>query len=227
MTRRQSRCLAVAFVCGCVLAAGCESKRRAGAAARGAASGRATRTSSQSFKDGDLVFQESTSRQSDTVRALTRSRWTHMGVVFNEAGGAMVLEAVSPVRRTPVAQWIARGKKREYVVKRLRDADSRLTPEIVAKMRALGKTWLGRPYDLQFRWDDDSLYCSELAHKLYAHAAGVQLGTIERASDMNLDDERVQRALQKRFARGGFDPAEPVVTPDSIFNDDELVEVPE
>jgi hypothetical protein len=42
---------------------------------------------------------------------------------------------------------------------------------------------------------------------------------------MNLDDERVKRALDRRFAKGGFDPAEPVVTPDSIFNDDDLVEV--
>ena len=42
---------------------------------------------------------------------------------------------------------------------------------------------------------------------------------------MNLDDERVQRALRKRFANAKFDPNETVVTPDSIFNDDQLVEV--
>jgi hypothetical protein len=137
----------------------------------------------------------------------------------------MVFEAVSPVRPTPLAQWIARGKRSEYVVKRLRDADVRLAPEVVAKMRELGKAWLGRPYDLRFRWDDQALYCSELVYKLFQRGAGIELGTIERASDMNLDDERVKRALDKRFAKGGFDPAEPVVTPDSIFNDDELVEV--
>jgi hypothetical protein len=160
------------------------------------------------------------------VGALTRSRWTHVGVVFNETSGPMVLEAVSPVRFTPIAQWIARGKNSGYVVKRLRHAAVRLTPEVIAKLRARGKTWLGRPYDVQFRWDDESLYCSELVYKLFERAAGIELGSIEHASDMNLDDERVKRALKKRFARGGFDQAEPVVTPDSIFNDDELVEVP-
>jgi hypothetical protein len=38
------------------------------------------------FEDGDVIFQESTSRQSDMVRVLTRSRWTHVSVVFNDCG---------------------------------------------------------------------------------------------------------------------------------------------
>jgi hypothetical protein len=179
----------------------------------------------QGFRDGDLIFHESTSRQSEMVRALTRSRWTHMGVVFNGPSGAVVLEAVSPVRWTSVDKWIARGKDRLFVVKRLRDAESRLDPATLAKMRTLGSSWLGRPYDLRFRWDDEALYCSELAHKLYARAANVRLGKVELASEMNLSDDRVQRALQRRFAGSHFDPAEPVVTPDSIFNDQQLVEV--
>jgi len=177
------------------------------------------------LRDGDLIFQQSTSAQSEMVGALTGSRWTHMGVVFNEAAGPIVLEAVSPVRKTSLERWIARGRDGRYVVKRLRDGDSRLSRDAVAKMQALGASWLGRPYDLRFRWDDEALYCSELAYKLFDRAAGVQLGKLERAADMNLDDERVQRAVRKRFANAKFDPAETVVTPDSIFNDGQLVDV--
>jgi hypothetical protein len=159
------------------------------------------------------------------VRALTDSRWTHMGVIFNESAGTIVLEAVSPVRKTPLEKWIAQGRDRRYVVKRLRSRDSRLSSDAVARMKKLGATWLGRPYDVRFRWDDQSLYCSELAYKLFDRAAGVRLGKLERAADMNLEDERVQQALRKRFAGATFDPTETVVTPDSIFNDDQLVEV--
>ena len=36
---------------------------------------------------------------------------------------------------------------------------------------------------------------------------------------------RVQLAIRKRFSDVTFDPAEIVVTPDSIFNDDQLIEV--
>ena len=177
------------------------------------------------LRDADLIFQESTSRQSEMVRALTGSRWTHMGVVFIEASGPVVLEAASTVRRTPIEAFVARGKQRRYVVKRLRNAEARLRPDVVRAMQALGERWLGRPYDLQFRWEDDSLYCSELAHKLFERAAQVSVGRVQRARDMNLDDERVQRALHKRFAPGGFDPDESVVTPGSMFDDAELITV--
>jgi hypothetical protein len=177
------------------------------------------------LRDGDLVFQESTSQQSEMVRALTSSRWTHMGVIFNEPAGPLVLEAVSPVRKTPFRNWVNHGRDRIYVVKRLRDADARLTLDVVEKMRRLGVTWLGRPYDLRFRWDDDALYCSELAYKLFDRAAQVHLGKLERAADMNLNDQRVQKALRRRFADTKFDPTETVVTPDSIFNDEQLLDV--
>jgi hypothetical protein len=159
------------------------------------------------------------------VRALTGSRWTHMGVIFNEPAGSVVLEAVSPVRKTPFRDWVRRARDQIYVVKRLRDADARLPAEVVEKMRKLGATWLGRPYDIRFRWDDDALYCSELAYKLFDRAAQVRLGKLERAADMNLNDERVQKALRRRFAGAKFDPTETVVTPDSIFNDQQLLDV--
>jgi hypothetical protein len=199
-------------------------RRRAFRATRRKRAGSSSSGVPASLRDGDLIFQESTSSQGEMVRAPTESRWTHMGVVFNEAGGPIVLEAVSPVRKTPLAKWIARGRDGHFVVKRLRDADSRLSPDVAGKMRELAASWLGRPYDLRLRWDDRALYCSELAHKLFDRAAGVRLGKLERAGDMNLDDERVQRALKKRLASATFDPAEIVVTPDSIFNDEQLVE---
>jgi hypothetical protein len=177
------------------------------------------------LRDGDLIFQESMSNQSEMVRALTGSEWTHMGVIFIEPDGPVVLEATSPVRKTPVEKWIARGRSGRYVVKRLRDAAVRLRSDVVVRMTALGRSWLGRPYDVRFRWDDQSFYCSELAYKLFERAAGVRLGRLQTAGEMHLDDPAVERALRKRFAGARFDPAETVVTPDSIFRDEQLVEV--
>jgi hypothetical protein len=159
------------------------------------------------------------------VRKLTGSRWTHMGVIFLDPSGPVVLEAVSPVRYTPFPRWIARGRDGHYVVKRLRDADARLGPDVVRKMRAVGKPWLGRPYDLQFRWADDAMYCSELAHKLFDRGAGIRIGELQRARDMNLNDRRVQAARDARFGAGRFDPDEVVVTPGSMFADTQLVTV--
>ena len=219
-----TRALAVLML-GVALSASCKNKTSSGRPDSDSTSKPPSATLPGALRDGDLIFHESQSAQSEMVRALTDSRWTHMGVIYLEPAGPMVFEAVSPVRRTALKDWTLRGRGGHFAIKRLRDAETRLTQEVIAKMRKLGATWLGRPYDLRFRWDDETLYCSELVYKLFERGAGVKLGKLQTAAEMNLDDEKVQRALKKRFAGAKFDPQEPVVTPDSIFNDEQLIEV--
>nr|HPI23547.1 YiiX/YebB-like N1pC/P60 family cysteine hydrolase [Spirochaetota bacterium] len=69
--------------------------------------------------EGDIIFQETSGRQSDAIALATKSRYTHVGIVFREKGRWMVLEAVQPVSSIALERWIARGVKRHYVVKRL------------------------------------------------------------------------------------------------------------
>src|ERR1700704_3182300 len=80
------------------------------------------------FHDGDIIFQTSRSGQSRAIQLATHSRYSHMGIVFLENGKPVVLEAVQPVKWTPVAKWIARGEGGRYVVKRLRDRPDGLSP---------------------------------------------------------------------------------------------------
>jgi len=177
------------------------------------------------LRDGDLVFQTSRSAQSAAVAQATGSRLTHMGVVLLDGGQPWVLEAVEPVRLTRLDEWRRRGAEGRVWVRRLRDADAVLTPAVVERLRALGRSWLGRHYDLQFRWDDERLYCSELAWKLYDRAAGVRLASVQRAGELANGSPEVQRKLRERFRPGAFDPREPVVTPQAIFEDSRLIEV--
>jgi hypothetical protein len=178
-------------------------------------------------QEGDLVFQRSHSTQSRAVALATGSPYTHMGVVLVENGQPIVLEAVQPVKLTPLADWIGRGDGGRVVVRRLRDADRVLTGQALDRMRRLGKSWLGRPYDLQFRWDDERLYCSELVYKLYERSAGIRIGALRKAREFNLGSPEVQRLMAKRF--GGreppFDPDEKVISPQAMFEDPQLVTV--
>lgn len=180
---------------------------------------------SPSLRDGDLVFQTSRSAQSAAVAQATGSQLTHVGVVFLDGGQPWVLEAVEPVKLTRLDAWRRRGAGGRLWVRRLRDADAVLSPDRVALMRSLGRSWLGRHYDLQFRWDDERLYCSELVWKLYDRAAGVRLGSVQRAGELALGSPEVQRKLRERFGPGAFDPEEPIVTPQAIFEDRRLLEV--
>jgi len=179
------------------------------------------------IQEGDLVFQRSRSTQSRAVALATGSKFTHMGVVLLSDAKPVVLEAVEPVKLTPLAAWIARGEEGRVVVRRLKDGDRALTPEVRERLHRIGKSWLGKHYDLQFRWDDDRLYCSELVYKLFDRAAGIRIGVLRKAKDFDLGSREVQRLRERRFGGGkrAFDPEEKVISPQSMFEDPRLVTV--
>lgn len=94
-------------------------------------------------REGDIIFHASTSSQSALIRLLTRSPYTHCGLVMRHKGRWLVLEAVQPVKLTPLAAWTARGAGGHYVLKRLKNADAALTPDVLERMRRLGLGMLG------------------------------------------------------------------------------------
>ena len=140
-----------------------------------------------------------------------------------EDGEAWVLEAVQPVKKTKLASWSGRGSKDHMVVKRLKNAEDVLTPEVIERMKQLGTTWLGLNYDGRFLWDDDRLYCSELAYKLFDRGANVKIGQIQKAGELQIAHPKVQAEIQRRFKGKKFDAEEPVVTPQSMYDDPQLV----
>jgi hypothetical protein len=100
-------------------------------------------------RDGDIVFQESKSRQSEAIQLATHSRYSHMGIVYVRDGEPYVFEAVQPVKTTPLEEWVARGVGGHYVAKRLQDADRLLTQDVLKKMQVVGQSlanpnWSGR-----------------------------------------------------------------------------------
>jgi hypothetical protein len=175
------------------------------------------------LRDGDLVFQRSTSAQSVAVAEATGSEYTHVGVVLRRDGKVMVLEAVEPVKLTPIGDWIAHGEG-PAVARRLKEPDRVLTAEVIAKMNALADDWLGVHYDARFAWTDDRLYCSELAWKLYDRAAGVRLSEPRPLRSYRLDGQAAQSLARKRYPEG-LPLDELVVSPGDLADSPALVAV--
>ena len=175
-------------------------------------------------KDGDLVFHTSRSSQSVAVQHATHSKYSHMGMVFVEDGKAFVFEAVQPVKRTPLAEWIARGDGGHFVAKRLRDADALLSPENLKRLKSEGKRYQGKAYDLYFEWSDDRIYCSELVWKMYKRALGIEIGRTQRLAEFDLSDPAVQAKIRERW-KGSPPKDETVISPVAIFESETLVTV--
>lgn len=149
---------------------------------------------------GDIIFQALTGGQNYALFLVTGSHYTHCGIIIEKDGQPYVYEAVGPVAAMPLADWIARGVNGHYVLMRLKDADTKLTPEVWAAMQTSGAELAGKPYDFWFQWSDDDIYCSELVWKMYARGAGIELAPLRpfRSYD-NIDHEEVQRIAKERF----------------------------
>ena len=174
---------------------------------------------SAQLRDGDLIFHQSRSAQSQAIQLATRSPYSHMGVLFRRDGRWVVYEAVGPVKFTPLDQWIARGNGGHFVVKRLR------TPPVPpARLLAAGAKYRGRPYDFYFEWSDTRVYCSELAWKMYKDAAGIEIGRLQRLRDFDLTAPAVRAKLAERYGRN-VPLDEPVISPAAMFASEKLVEV--
>jgi hypothetical protein len=175
-------------------------------------------------KEGDILFQTSLSSQSMAIQLVTKSPYTHCGIVQIHDGKPMVLEAVGPVRLTPMNDWIARGKDGAVWAKRLAKADTVLTPHAVAAMRSVGRRYLGRPYDHLFEWSDETIYCSELVWKVYRQALGVELGSLQPFSSLDLSSPQAMRIAKQRW--GGQPPAnQRLITPAAIAASPRLIQV--
>ena len=107
----------------------------------------------QNFKDGDIIFHSSLSQQSKAVEEATYSPYSHCGMIFHENGKAYVYEAVQPVGKRKLNDWIESGVSKKFVVMRLKDS-SILTKDNLQKMRNFATSQFGKNYDIYFSWND-------------------------------------------------------------------------
>lgn len=53
------------------------------------------------FRNGDIIFQTKISGQSEAIQLATHSKYSHMGILFQNGGRWFVYEAVGPVKESP------------------------------------------------------------------------------------------------------------------------------
>lgn len=181
-------------------------------------------TERKSLKEGDIIFQISLSSQSQAIQKATKSLYSHCGIIYKNKDEFYVYEAVQPVKLTSLDKWIARGKDKHYVVKRLKDADNILTLKTLAKMKREGEKFMGKNYDLTFEWSDEKMYCSELIWKIYKRAANIEVGKLQKLREFDLTDKVVKQQIKEHYGNN-IPMNETVISPASIFDSELLTEV--
>jgi uncharacterized protein YycO len=169
------------------------------------------------IKNGDIIFQTSKSSQSKAIQLATNSKYSHMGIIYENDEKYYVYEAVQPVKLTPLQEWINRGENGHYVIKRIKNSEIILTN---------GEKFKGKSYDLYFEWSDDKIYCSELVWKIYKEVANIEIGKLELLSDFDLSNEIVRNKMKERYGEN-IPMNEKVISPAEMFDSDKLIIIEE
>lgn len=133
-------------------------------------------------QEGDILFQSLPhSRLVNAIEGISQSPYSHCGLVSMQNGRWVVFEAFRNVEETPLKDFIFRGRQQGFAAYRLKDEYRHFIPAIVEN----SKQFLGRPYDVRYRMDDERIYCTELIYKAYRGAARQPLGRLSRLGDLN------------------------------------------
>lgn len=170
------------------------------------------------WENGDIIVQESKGDQAAAVKIATSSPWTHCGIVLIHNRKPHVLEAIQPVRLTPLHQFLKRSVSGNYKVFRLKQ------PQLLKKIQPpQSLNWcqeqIGKDYDPEFQWSDQKMYCSELVWKMYHQLAKVELCPPRKLGSYNLKDPRLASMIKQRY--GSIDNLplhEKVVAPVDLAN---------
>jgi len=175
------------------------------------------------FQEGDIILQTSESQQCEAVRIATDSKFSHCGIVFYKDSKPYVLEAVQPVKMTPIKSWIQHGKGSKYLVKRLKNNSVLKQESVKTKMIAYGQKQLNKEYDLYFEWSDNKMYCSELVWKIYKEV-GIEISPLRKLKSFKLDNPKVRTILEERYGTK-IPYNENVVAPSQLAESDKLITV--
>jgi hypothetical protein len=133
------------------------------------------------FGDGDIIFQQLKGELPNQISEITGSPINHCGLIVVKGNDIFVLEAAAKVVLTPIETWTRRGNDRKFALLRAKTQDDK-TAENVVKC---GDKFLGRPYDFEYRLDDENIYCSELVYKAYKKGAGIKVGNLTPLERLN------------------------------------------
>ena len=175
------------------------------------------------LKEGDVIFQTDNHGQSLAVQKATLSKYSHVGILFLENNEWFVYEAIQPVVKSKLANFIRRGDKGHFTISRYKKSKEELTTSKITKMKTFFTNVEGKNYDLLFEWSDKTWYCSELVWKMY-NSVGIKISEFEKFGQYNLEDPYVQQIIKQRF-KNGVNKNETVITPKGIYESPLMEEI--
>ncbi|MBI4041974.1 MAG: hypothetical protein HY391_00710 [Deltaproteobacteria bacterium] len=132
------------------------------------------------IQNGDLLFQSFPSYLCSAIQRETDSPYCHIGIAVWKGDELFVIEAFGKaVVRTPWNEWRERANGRESTTSLGLAIGhwKNYSPQERWQIASAAKSYLGVPYDPDFRWGKESLYCSELIYFALKEGLGKEVLT--------------------------------------------------
>jgi len=175
------------------------------------------------LKTGDILFISSGGAQGKAIELATKSKYTHVGIVFVEKGKTYVYHAVEPVMKSTLQEFLDYSSDGNYVAKRLKQ-QTPLSETTNEKMRQMAAGLLGKHYDIYFNWKDDEWYCTEFVWKLYERNYKLEVGKLRPLKEFDLSAKEVQAIMKKRYGKN-IPYEEKMISPQDMFDCELLEEI--
>ncbi len=170
-------------------------------------------------QEGDILFQSLPHGELvDAIEGITRSPWSHCGVLIQRDGKWVVVEALGEVRETPLSDWIVRSRGGHFAARRVKG----LTPSDRQHLKDALARFMGRPYDFSYAPDDKAIYCSELVYKAYETASHRSLGQWQKLGELNW---KPFEGFVRQMEGGALPLGRPMITPAAVADCGELERV--
>lgn len=167
-------------------------------------------------QNGDIIFIQNPGGQGKAIQLATKSKFTHVGIIFIENGKAMVYHAVEPVSVNTLEEFIDMSSDGKCEIKHLKDK-SALTKKVISDMLQEAKSKLGIHYDVGFNWSDGELYCSEFVWKLYNHALKLEIGKLRPLKEFDLSHPVVKNIMTQRYGKN-IPYEEKMISPGDMYS---------
>ena len=169
----------------------------------------------EEVKEGDVIFQTSQSQQSPLIQIATRSKISHCGIIVMKNGKPYVLETLKTLVVTPLDKFIARGEDGKYWLKRSKKENIKIKYG----------NYLGKPYDLAFKFDNGKFYCSELIYDIYKNQLGIELCQPKKIGDYLIIGTDKLPKIQEVMRKREISAEQYAVAPVDLFESDYLKDV--
>lgn len=170
-------------------------------------------------QEGDILMQSlPRSELVDAIESVSRSPWSHTGILVKRDGHWLVAQALMNVHYTPLLEYIIQGRDLRIDAYRVKG----LTPEQRSKIQPGIAKLLGRPYDINYEPSDRKIYCSELVWKVYDRELGIQVGAWEKLGDLNWQSAET---MIRAAAKGALPADLQMITPVGLTKTAKIVAV--